>query len=155
MSNIRKPKDFENLIESLAGKNDQMKENVPFQTYAALMAFAAVVGAKFCQDDFFCDYKSYGEPIRREPFGDKFKIVNLLAIYRKRELGVLTGENEGKEKISIFEGYAYAGLKKIKSIVDKPGLALDNLIDFIQKNMESDAGRSKGEEIDLSSLISD
>ena len=157
MSNkgVRKPKEFAKLIESLVNKNDKNRDVAPFETFASLMAFAAVIGAKFCPDDFYCDYKPYADPIKTITFHEKNGIINLLAIYKKNELNILANKNDEKEKSSIFEGYAYAGLKKIKSIVEKPGFPLDNLINFIQASIESDNKNLGGREIDLSSLISD
>ena len=153
---VKRPKKFEKLIESLVDRNDQNRNNAPFETYASLIAFAAVIGAKFSPDDFCCDYSHYGDPIRLNYFGeDKVQFIELLAVYNKKELSILTDENDGKEKISIFEGYAYAGLKKIKSIIDRPGgRSLDNLIDFVQTNIDNDGKVPMGEEVDLSSLMS-
>ena len=152
---LRRPKDFEKLIESLVRKGDGEREEAPFETYANLMVFAAVVGARFCEENFCDNFKTYGEPIRCDILRQKIQIIDILAACKKNDLNVLTDDDDGKEKNMIFEGYAYAGLKKINSIVGRSGFALENLINFVQKNMENEGGHPKGEEVDLSSLISD
>ena len=137
---INRPSDFKSLIESLIKSKDSSLEEAPFETYAEIMTFAATVGVRLCPDDFKDNYKFYGDPIKFSIFehsGFDF-IIHILAVYKERNLNILTSSKEDQKdkKISIFEGYAYAGLKKVKSIVDQPGMTLDNLIDFIKEELE-------------------
>ena len=138
---IRRPKDFQSLIEGSLIKSKDSDLGAPFDTYAEIMSFVAVIGANLCQEkNFKDDYEDYGDPIKFEIFKHKDldEIINTLAVYKTKDLNVLTSEGEQKkdEKISIFEGYAYAGLKKLQSVLDRPGMTLDNLVDFIKEHIE-------------------
>ena len=140
---IKRPKEFESLIESLRLKTDKEDElkNFPFKTYAQIMVFSASIGVKLCPKDFKDDYKPYGDPIRFDIFKNEGfdGVINILAIYKTGNLNVLTSQGVEKDKkISIFEGYAYAGLKKLKFIVERPGMTLDNLVEFIKEHIEEE-----------------
>ena len=151
---VKRPKCFKNLIESLKSNKDSDLEDAPFKTYAEIMTFAASVGAKLCPDDFKDDYQHYGDPIKFSIFehsGFDF-IIHILAVHKDQDLNILTSEGKQKDKkISIFEGYAYAGLKKLQSIIDRPGMTLDNLVEFIKEHIE-DKEENQGKDIYLQSL---
>ena len=152
---IKKPLEFKALMESLIGE-DKVTKEAPFSTHAKIMAFSASIGAKLRPQDFNKNYRSDGNPIKFYTFknGDFDGIINILAVYKTNSLSVLTSEGEQKDKkIAIFEGYAYAGLKKLQSIVDRPGMTLDNLIEFIKEHIEDKKENQEGE-INLQSLLS-
>ena len=155
---IKRPEEFKSLIESLRLKTDKEDElkNSPFKTYAQIMVFSASIGVKLCPQDFKDDYKPYDDPIRFDIFENEGfdGVINILAIYKIGNLNVLTSQSVEKDKkISIFEGYAYAGLKKLQSVLDRPGMTLDNLVEFIKEHIE-EKEENQEEKIDLQSLLS-
>ena len=153
---IKRPLEFKTLIESLRTDKDDVLKESPFRTYAEIMAFSASVGAKLCPKDFKNNYKPYGDPIKYYIFKNEGfdGVINILAVYKTNNLSVLTSEGEQTDKkISIFEGYAYAGLKKLQSVLDRPGMTLDNLVEFVKEYIEEREENQEGE-IDLQSLLS-
>ena len=151
---VRRPDDFQDLIEQLKTSCDKSYESAPFENYAQIMAFAAVVGAKLRPHEFHDNYKSYGDPIKLKVFENDGLdgIIHILAVQKEKNLNILTDEENGKRKISIFEGYAYAGFKELKSVINHPGINLDNLIDFVERNIKRNDTEN---EIDLKELILD
>ncbi len=153
---IKRPLEFKTLIESLRTDKDDVLKESPFRTYAEIMAFSASVGAKLSPEGFKNNYKPDGEPIKYYTFKNEGfdGIINILAVYKTNNLNVLTSEGEQKDKkIAIFEGYAYAGLKKLQSVLNRPGMTLDNLVEFVKEHIEEKKENQKGE-IDLQSLLS-
>ena len=150
---IRRPKDFQSLIERHLIKSKDSDLGAPFDTYAEIMSFVAVIGADLCQEkNFKDDYEDYGDPIKFEIFKHKDldEVINTLAVYKTKDLNVLTSEGEQKDKkIDIFEGYAYAGLKKLQSVLDRPGMTLDNLIEFVKEHIEDKKENQEGEILPL------
>ena len=157
---IKRPVEYRELIESLKKKDiDNEWNQAPFETYAQIMVFAATVGAKLCPaTDFDDKYKSEGDPIKFEIFKNSGLdgIIHILALHRNKNLNNLTEKENGEKKISIFEGYAYAGFKKLQSVIDRPGHSVNNLIDFIKSNMEKGDDDDNGGtgEINLINLTS-
>ncbi|MCR9203549.1 MAG: DNA phosphorothioation-associated protein 4 [Halobacteriovoraceae bacterium] len=139
--NINRPIEFSELITKLKKEKDNSYDSAPFDTFAHVIAFAAALGAAENPDEFNSDFK------RDDKTSIPFKVfknqgletvINALAIKKGADLNVLTGENGGDEKIKIFEGYSYAGLKKLNDIVTQSGLATDNIIRVITKYIDKD-----------------
>ena len=158
---IKKPKEFEDFIQLLVNKTDKDAhlKNYPFKNYAQVMAFVASIGAKLCPEKFKDDYPvdSDKDPIRFEIFKNQGldEVIKILAVHKEENLNVLTSEGEQRnEKIKIFEGYAYAGLTKLKEVIDKPGLPLDNLVEFIKENIEDKEETQTSHPTDLDTLFS-
>jgi dnd system-associated protein 4 len=146
----------EKLIPSLKKDKDNTFEDAPFETFAHVMCFAAALGVMENSHEFNTEFKR-GEAIPFKVFKNNGleSIINILAITRGKDLNILTGSNGGDEKIKIFEGYAYAGLKLLnETILTRTGNSnTGNLILVVQQFINRSKGDSQ-KEIDLKAFMS-
>ena len=104
------------LIRSLRGAENP---TAPFQTYADVMTFAAVLGAKRGRKT------PLGKTSRKEPDPipqDQFQargyepVINLIAITDAKDAKILALDEESSNKrIQIFEEYANGGLEVLQN----------------------------------------
>jgi dnd system-associated protein 4 len=115
---IRIAKDKAELVKALKDGSDL---NGPFQTYADVVAFAAMLGAykgRRVPLDEIC--KSDPDPIPQEHFVSRRyeNVIQLLAISATQDPKILAEkENHEEERVRIFEEYANAGLEFLQSQV--------------------------------------
>lgn len=109
---IRVAKDKAELVKALTSADSATG---PFQTYADVIVFAAVLGAKHNKRVPLGEIsKREPSPIGQEHFlikGYDF-VIKLLAIIEAKDLYILSLENEKYEnqRLRIFEEYANGGL---------------------------------------------
>ncbi len=110
---IRVARDKSELVKSLVASTEN---NSPFQTYADVILFAAVLGAKYQQRSVL------GEISKKEPGpidSDIFiargydAIIKLIAIAATENINVISPDRSDfeQQRIHIFEEYANGGLE--------------------------------------------
>lgn len=113
---IRIAKDKAELVKALKDGSDL---NGPFQTYADVVAFAAMLGAKRGMKVPLEEVsKSDPEPIPQEHFiSRKYEnIISLLAVANTQNPKILAeDESCEEERVRIFEEYSNAGLEIIQN----------------------------------------
>jgi dnd system-associated protein 4 len=150
---IRIAKDKAELVKALKDGSDL---NGPFQTYADVVAFAAILGAhrgRRVPLNEVC--KSDPDPIPQEHFISRRyeKIIQLLAVSATQDPKVLAEkELVEEERVKIFEEYANAGLEILQS-------NLGGSIDYLEQillllNFERNGSMANDSEFDLSRFLS-
>src|SRR5262245_21632043 len=100
---IRPPADLEReVLDRLKGKI--------FPTKARALLFAGALGFHLKRPE---PIESFGEGIRLEYFEDDAKIIDVIAMAAKSDLGLLRADRR-REAFEIFEQYAHGGLLHIK-----------------------------------------
>ncbi|MGK7933398.1 MAG: DNA phosphorothioation-associated protein 4 [Microcystaceae cyanobacterium] len=112
---IRIAKDKADLVKALA---DFDEGNGPFQTYADVMAFAAVLGANYQQRLSLTAIAKEPSPISLEVFQSRGydPLIKLLAIVDTQDpkiISSLDAEAE-QQRVQLFEEYANGGLQKLQ-----------------------------------------
>lgn len=110
---IKIAKDKANLVKTLVSSKDTTG---PFQTYADVLAFTAVLGAKRKKRVFLGEIsKRDPEPIPQEHFVTKGydMLIKLLAMTENKDINILSSNDEyyDAQRICIFEEYANGGLE--------------------------------------------
>ncbi|MGY6530954.1 MAG: DNA phosphorothioation-associated protein 4 [Cyanobacterium sp.] len=150
VSRIRVDQSKASFVQSLIFNNDN-PEGI-FETYADIMAFAASVGKKY-------DCRLPLEHIAQEPSPISFDVfisrgydllINVLAITTMGNLDVFAEDENGEDKITIFEQYANGGLSYLQE-------QLTGAIDYQERlllllNQERNH-RGTGQEFDLSRFL--
>lgn len=111
---IRISKDKAEIVKALKDGSDL---NGPFQTYADVVAFAAMLGAQRGRRIPLREVcKSDPDPIPQEHFSKHEKLIHSLAIIATQEPKILA-DNElcEEQRAEIFEEYANAGLELIEA----------------------------------------
>lgn len=101
---VRPPHDLE--VEIL----DPLKKI--FGTKARALLFAGVLGFHLGARK---ELTSYGEGIRLDYFDEDAKMIDIIAVAAKRDLGLLRDERR-REAIEIFEEFAHGGLLHIREV---------------------------------------
>jgi dnd system-associated protein 4 len=149
---IRIAKDKAELVKALKDGSDL---NGPFQTYADVVAFAAILGAKQSRRVPLSDVcKSDPDPIPQEHFISKRyeKAIQLLAVSATQNPKVLADkESCEEERIRIFEEYANAGLEILQG-------NLSGSVDYLEQillllNFERNGFKSGNDEFDLTRFL--
>jgi dnd system-associated protein 4 len=109
------PKSHILLIDNLweGGEGDL---NGPFKTRAAVLAFAAALGASDGDPIPFSD--TAGDPIRKSVFisAGYESLINILAVAFTKDPNVLSNTDEMEDRrAQIFEGYANRGLNLLST----------------------------------------
>lgn len=92
-----------------------------FATVADLVAFAAAYGASESDPVPVKEKANKPNPIRYEVFVTRNyeSLIDLLAAFKCKDVRALTTTDESlNERLSIFEGYANAGIQRMKKKLD-------------------------------------
>lgn len=123
---VKIAKDKAELVKALKDGSDM---NGPFQTYADVIAFAAVLGAKKGKRIPFNEISNNPDPIPQEHFiSRKYEsLISLVSVTDSRNPKILADRDESEdERIKIFEEYANSGLEIIQK-------NLIGTIDFLEQ----------------------
>lgn len=111
---IRIDRDKADLVNALVNDHGA---NPPFQTYADVLAFAAVLGAKYKKRIPIINTSKEPAPISSEIFISRGYdlVIKLLAIAETKEPKILSPYEitSEEERALIFEEYANGGLEKL------------------------------------------
>ncbi|MBD1876718.1 DNA phosphorothioation-associated protein 4 [Nodosilinea sp. FACHB-131] len=151
---IKIARDKAELVQSLLASEDTTG---PFQTYADIIAFAAVVGFQQQHKLPLSGEISKRDPapIHRETFASKGyeMLLNLIAVAATNETNILSSdEDSSARKLRIFEEYINGGLEILKNrLLGSVDYAEKILLEISQANNTSK--ESELNEFDLSSFI--
>lgn len=149
---IRIAKDKAELVKALKDGSDL---NGPFQTYADIVAFAAMLGARRgVRVPLEEISKSDPEPIPQEHFiSRKYeKVISLLAVISTQNPKVLSDtEICEEERIRIFEEYSNAGLEIIQNNLSGSVDYLEQLLLLL--NSEQHSLKNSSDAFDLSRFL--
>jgi dnd system-associated protein 4 len=152
LNRIRIAKDKAELVKSLVNSKETTGA---FQTYADVMIFAAVLGAKFKKRLPLLEISKEPSPISLEIFISRGYdwVIKILAIAETEDPKILAIENrDAEEKRSlIFEEYANGGLEKLRD-------ELRGAVDYTERlllilNTERFPKQKNEEEFDLSRFL--
>jgi dnd system-associated protein 4 len=111
---VRIPRDKAELVRSLVDFNEG---EGPFQTYADVMAFAAALGAKYCERIPVEFAAKEPTPIDVAIFISRGydTLIKLLAVHDSDDAKILSAYSSDSEasRVAIFEEYANAGLERL------------------------------------------
>lgn len=112
---IRIAKDKANLVQVLV---DFGEGNGPFQTYADVVAFAAVLGANYQQRLPLTAIAKEPSPINLEIFQSRGydSLIKLLAIVETQDPQIISSldAHAEQQRVQLFEEYANGGLQKLQ-----------------------------------------
>jgi dnd system-associated protein 4 len=152
VNRIRIAKDKAELVKSLVNSKETTGA---FQTYADVVTFAAVLGAKYKKRLPLLEISKEPSPISLEIFISRGYdwVIKLLAIAETEDPKILAIEDrEAEEKRSlIFEEYANGGLEKLRD-------ELRGTVDYTERlllilNSERFPKQKNEEEFDLSRFL--
>lgn len=121
---IRRPAEYEGLL------NDLVAENSPFKTYKEVLVFAASLGYN---RDRRRPFEKTGERINMQVFNGRFDelAINSIAVAAKEDAFMLSNENDD-ERILIFEEYACGGLEIMYNEMSNTNLSiLDSITNLV------------------------
>ncbi|MGQ9870109.1 DNA phosphorothioation-associated protein 4 [Leptodesmis sp.] len=145
---IRVARDKAEFIRAL--KNSETP-SAPFQTYADIVTFAAVIGIKRRKREPLEKISMKDpDPIPQEQFFTRGyeSIINLLAILNIRDLKVLSSTDEYENlRLRIFEEYANAGFRILRDELSGSDDYTKQLLLILKKAKLDD--KNEDENIDL------
>ncbi len=112
---VRIAREKAELVQALGDFGDA---NGPFQTYADVIAFAAMLGAKYQQRLSLGAISQEPSPISLDVFQSRGydPLIQLLAIIETQDPHVISpfDSEAGQRRVEIFEEYANGGLQKLQ-----------------------------------------
>ncbi len=126
----------------------------PFATTADLVGFAAAYGASEADPLPLKDKADRPSPIRYEVFVTRGfeSLIDLLAAFNRNDVRALKASEESlNERIEIFEGYANAGIQRMKAKLDPFADKMEGLELLLASSRKS--SKQGQDSPDLSDLI--
>ncbi len=139
-------KNLASLYEKL--RNDEDLDISIFDTNKDIFLLSACLAFKYGKKRKPLNNRNSDKAINIQRF-EKYQLnmlaIDLIALAETKDLGVLLdNEEKMKEKIEIIEEYANAGIEILKEkLINRQGAILENLIELITKQCESNISTKK------------